>query len=264
MQSEGPPVTRFLMICGLMLALATPPVAATSEVDRADIMRLLSRLFTGVEMREDLQSLGFRGEKLDIAMAHIGRTMSDPVVSGFIADQVLAAQAGTADMAGANGVLWQLIDRGAGHLPPRDLHYYFKVQRTVLYALPTRDCGRLIRGRMPVEEMSDLTSRTAARLNAPALETYYNIQLKAARLGATRAPNILPPARRARIEERISDVLGARLAVHPDGPAIQAAFGDIERAANPAACAAGRLFLDSVLSLEGPDLTEGLIYLSMP
>jgi hypothetical protein len=233
-------------------------------VGRDDIVRMLSRLFTSAEMRDDLRSLGFEGEKLDIAMDHIGRTMSDPVVAGFIADQVLAAQAGGADVVGANGVLWQLIDRGAGHLPPRDLHYYFKVQRTVLNALPTRACGLLIRGRMPVAEMSDITSRTAARLNAPALKSYYRIQLQAARLGATRAPRMLEPARQVRIEKRIAEVLDANLAARPDAAALRAAFGDIERAGNAQACAAGRLFLDSVLSLEGRDLTEALIYLSMP
>lgn len=257
---------RFLLIFVLLLAL-TPPAVQAAEPGaemRADIMRMLPRLFSGPEMREELRTLGFQGEKLELAMAHIHRTMSDPVIAGFIAEQVMTAQSGGTDMAGANGVLWQLIDRGAGHLPTRDLEYYFKVQRTVLNALPTRDCGRLIRGRLSVPQMSEMTSRTAARLNAPALETYYRIQLKAARLGATRAPHILPPDRRQRIERRIADVLGARLAAHPQSSALMAAFEDMERASNPHACAAGRLFLDTVLGLDKADLTEGLIYLSMP
>lgn len=256
---------RIFLIFGFLLGLTGPALpAGQADVSRQDIIRLLSHLFSGPEMREDLRALGFEGEKLTLAMDHISRTMADPVVAGAIADQVMDAQSGRADMVGANGVLWQLIERGAGNLPPRDLHYYFKVQRTVLNALPTSVCGRLIRGRLPHAEMSDITSRAAANLNAPALKTYYQIQLKAARLGATRPPRMLTPARMHQVERRIAEALGAQLEARPDGAALKAAFGDIERADNAMACAAGRLFLDSVLSLRGPDLTDGLIYLSLP
>lgn len=255
---------RILLICGLLAGLAGPALPADrTDVGRADIMRLLSHLFSGPEMRADLQVLGFEGVKLDLAMEHISRTMSDPIVAGAIADRVLAAQSGGTDVAGANGVLWQLIDRGAGHLPPRDLHYYFKVQRTVLNALPVNVCGRLIRGRLPQAEMSEITSRAAANLNAPALKTYYRIQLQAARLGATRPPRMLDAASLDRAGRRIADALGAQLETRPDGNALKAAFGDIEHAGNAEACAAGRLFLDAVLSLRGKDLTDALIYLSM-
>ncbi|MCZ4348212.1 hypothetical protein, partial [Devosia neptuniae] len=81
-----------------------------------------------------------------------------------------------------------VMDRGISHLPLRDLRYYYLIEKTVLNAMSMRNCGLAVRERLSPEQLADATARVAARLNTPALRTYYDIQLRAAQLGAKRAP----------------------------------------------------------------------------
>lgn len=265
---DGTDMRRFLLILCLLSWGTVPALPAAQEaapqIGRADLVELLGRIFTGPEMRDELHSLGFRGEKLDLAMDHIRATMSDPVIAGHIADRVLEARIGAIPVAGANGLVWDLVDRGTGHLPLRDLHYFYKVQRAVLHGLPQRQCGQLIKGRLAPARMAEITSRAAARLNAPALKTYYRIQRQAARLGAARAPRTLSPAQQDHLARRIGAALAQRMRSDPQTRRLYRIFGTLDRASDAQACAAGRLFLDTVLGLKGRDLHHGLIYLSTP
>jgi len=260
------------LLCCLLTAclfLAHPLAAQDAprpEVSKADIIRLMERIFTEDTMRDDLVRLGFKGRNLDLATAQMRRIMTDPTVAGYIADQVLAFNKdGTLPVAdGARGTLWGVIDRGVGHLPLRDLRYYYLVEQTVLNAMPVRDCGLVVRERRSPNRLSDATARVAARLNTPALEQYYRIQLEAARLGATRPPVTMSAAKIEQVETKIFNALLARLEGTDNGAGMIRTFARLDKADNRSACAAGRLFIDTVMSLKGRELHDALILLSLP
>ena len=256
------------LLC-LCICLAAPVHAQTSEtvqVSKQDIVRLLGRIFTDEAARADLVRLGFRGENLTLASGQMRAMMSDPNIAGYIADQIIAFQkSGTIhDTAGAGGVLWSAIDRGIGHLPQADLRYYYLVEQTVLNAMSTRDCGLAVKERLSPARLSDATARAAERLNTPALKNYYRIQLRAARYGATRDAVRMSESKANRVEDKIFNALLSRLTAADNGQDMIRTFARIDRADNRRACAAGRLFIDAVLSLKGRDQHDALILLSLP
>ncbi|MEB8387642.1 hypothetical protein OO012_10410 [Rhodobacteraceae bacterium KMM 6894] len=250
----------------LMLCLSGPSAQAQSEVTRSDLIRMLGRLYDDLPIREDLMSLGFRGENLDLAVEQAKRVLRDPDVAGYVADRVLALQSGTAPppTRAAEGLLWGLMDRGISHLPLRDLRYYYVVEQAVLKAMSPRNCGLAVRERMSPERLADETARIAARLNTPALRTYYDIQLRAAQLGATRPQLKMSTARIEAAEQSIFEALARLIASRDDAEKLMRTFSRLDNADNRSACTAGRAFIDAVLSLEGKALHEALIYLSLP
>lgn len=268
-----PTILRAL-VCALAL-ITLPPIAgparagdtarAGHEVSRADLIRLLGRLHEDGAVRDDLRRLGFEGEKLDIATTHAAEMLRDPVIAGYIADRVLAVQAGRKVPVGrAQGLLWGVVDDGLAHLSPTDLRYYYQVERVVLDAMPERVCGQAVRGVLNPERMADATARAAARLNVAGLRNYYRIQTDAARLGAQRGRLSTTRKRAARAEAAIFRVLTARVVQEPDAARIMETFANLDTTSNARACRAGRLFIDAVLTLEGRELHEALIQLSLP
>lgn len=261
---------RFVLIAcmAMMLCLPGQPSQARSgaEVTRADLIRMLGRLYDDIPIRDDLAALGFRGEKLDLAVNQAKRVLRDPDVAGYVADRVLALQSGSAPppARATQGLLWGLMDRGISHLPLRDLKYYYEVEQAVLNAMDMRDCGLAVRERLTAEQLSTATARVAARLNVNALRTYYDIQLRAAQLGATRPPLRLSPARAEAAERSIFEALARLIASRNDADRLMRTFSQLDRANNASACTAGRAFIDAVLTLRGRALHDALIYLSLP
>lgn len=241
------------------------PVAAQDSVSRADLIRLLGRLHEDEAVRADLTSLGFTGERLELATQHAADMLRDPVIAGYVADRVLALRAGEiVPMAQAQGLLWGVIDQGLGHLPLRDLRYYYLVEQAVLGGMPADICGRAVRGLLPPTRMAEVTARAAARLNVEGLRNYYRIQLRAAQLGASRGPVRLSPERAAKAEASIFAALTRHIATMPDAAKIERSFTRLDKASNRDACRAGKIFIEAVLTLEGRELHDALIQLSMP
>ncbi len=251
------------VIC-LAMICALPTMSQTSEVRRSDIIRLLGQLPEVTPMRQDMAALGFQGEKLDMAVNQMARMLKDPLIVGNIADRVIAAQRRTIRPEEARGLFWPLVDRGLGHLTLRELRYFYRVEQTMLTALPVRDCGLVIRERLSDQRMAEVTGRVASRLNTPSLREYYRIQYKAARLGVTRKAKRLSDRDAKRIAVKINRALAQRIAQEKDAPGLIGAFRNLKRMDNRRACAAGRLFIDAVLDLEGRDLHHALILLNAP
>lgn len=258
------------LACSLLLTIAAglpgaTPAHAASEVGRADLIRLLGRLHEEEDVRADLRKLGFKGENLDLATQHAADMLRDPVIAGYIADRVLAVQSGKSVPIGrAQGLLWGVIDRGLPHLPLVDLRYYYLVEQAVLGAMPDHICGQAVRGTLPPQRMADATARAAARLNTAGLRNYYRIQLRAAQLGAQRGLLATTPKRAAKAEASIFNALTRHITQEPDAARVMSDFANLGTVSNARACRAGRLFIEAVLTLEGRDLHEALIQLSLP
>ncbi|MCQ0094058.1 hypothetical protein FGD77_20800 [Roseovarius sp. M141] len=237
----------------------------TGEVSRADLIRLLGRMYEEETVRADLRRLGFKGENLELATQHAANMLRDPIIAGYVADRVLAVQAGTpVPIARTQGLLWGVIDQGLAHLPLRDLHYYYLVEQTVLGAMPTHLCGQAVRGTLSPERMAETTARAAARLNTAGLRNYYRIQLRAAQLGAQRGPLTTTPKRAAKAEASIFAALTRYIVAVPDAALVMDSFARLGTVDNARACRAGQLFIAAVLTLEGRELQEALIQLSLP
>ncbi|MFD0858676.1 hypothetical protein [Roseovarius aquimarinus] len=267
---------RALMLGAALAVSAAAPLAleaqetpndaqAAQTVSRADIIRLLGRLHEDGAVRADLTRLGFAGEKLELATRHAADMLRDPIIAGYVADRVLAVRDGTAVPVGrAQGLLWGVIDRGLGHLPLRDLRYYYLVEQAVLGGMPEQTCGRAVRGDLTPDQMAEATARAAARLNTEGLRNYYRIQLRAAQLGAQRGPRVLPPERAARAEAAIFGVVTRTIAAREDAARMMGSFANLDRASARDACRAGQVFIEAVLTLEGQELNDALIQLSTP
>ncbi|WP_113911942.1 hypothetical protein [Roseovarius dicentrarchi] len=236
-----------------------------ATVSRADLIRLLGRMHEEETVRADLRKLGFKGENLELAVQHAANMLRDPVIAGYIADRVLQVQSGAQVPIGrAQGLLWGVIDQGLPHLPLRDLRYYYLVEQAVLGAMPVHICGQAVRSTLPPDRMADVTARAAARLNTAGLRNYYRIQLRAAQLGAQRGTLTTTPKRAAAAEALIFTALARHIAAEPDAAQIMDSFARLDRVNNTRACRAGQLFIAAVLKLEGRDLHEALIQLSLP
>ncbi len=243
----------------------TASAQSAGVVSRADLIRLLGRMHEEETVRADLRKLGFKGENLELATQHAANMLRDPVIAGYVADRVLAVQSGSAvPIARAQGLLWGVIDQGLAHLPLRDLRYYYLVEQTVLGAMPVHICGQAVRGTLAPDRMADVTARAAARLNTAGLRNYYRIQLRAAQLGAQRGTLATTPRRAVAAEALIFAALTRYIVAEPDAARIMDSFARLDRVDNTRACRAGRLFIAAVLTLEGRDLHEALIQLSLP
>ncbi|MEX1236447.1 MAG: hypothetical protein WEB56_15805 [Roseovarius sp.] len=257
-----------LVLPGAALPNAAQAQAAQNDaqsVSRADLIRLLGRLHEDGAVRADLAELGFAGERLDLATDHAAGMLRDPVIAGYIADRVLAVRdGGMVPMSRAQGLLWSVIDEGLGHLPLRDLRYYYLVEQAVLGAMPTAICGRAVRGDLAPDRMAEETARAAARLNVEGLRNYYRIQKRAAQLGAERGAMRLPPERAARAEAAIFGVVTRAITARKDAARVMGSFANLDRASTRDACLAGRIFINAVLTLEGRELHDALIQLSTP
>lgn len=257
-------ITAVALAFGVFALMSGGAEAQEQTVRKSDLVRLLGQLPEYTPIRRDMKALGFRGEKLDLAVAQIEKMLNDPMIAGNIADRVLAAQQPTVQSVEAGGLFWPLVDRGLGHLPLRDMRYFYVVEQTMLKAMPERDCGLVIRERLSPARRAKVTGSVAARLNTPALKEYYRIQFRAAQLGATRGPARLTAADEARTVQKINAALARTLKGRNDARALQQAFGDLDHVGNRRACRVGRLFMDTVLAMEGRDLHHALILLSAP
>lgn len=247
-----------------MLPVAGVATAQDASFRKSDIVRLLGQLPEITPIRGDMAALGFEGEKLDLAVAQIERMLRDPLIAGNIADRVIAASRPSVRSVEAGGLFWPLVDRGLGHLRPRELEYFYKVEQAMLKALPVRECGLTIKEKLPPARLAKATGRVAARLNTAALKEYYRIQFKAARFGASRDVARLGAEEELRAAATINEALGKSLATRTDGAALMRAYRNLDRVSNRRACEAGRVFMDAVLSMEGQELNNALILLSTP
>ena len=259
-------IFRFFAATCLALGLILPVAAAAQDATfrKSDIVRLLGQLPEFTPIRDDMAALGFKGEKLDLAVAQIERMLRDPLIANNIADRVIAAQIPSVQSIEPGGLFWPLVDRGLSHLRPRELEYFYRVEQTMLKALPVRECGLTIKEKLPPAKLAKATGSVAARLNTPALKEYYRIQFKAARFGASRDVVRLNPEAEVRAAATINEALGRSLASRADSAALMRAYRDLNNVSNRRACEAGRLFMDAVLSLKGRELTNALILLSTP
>lgn len=264
---KEPGLRLFTLLAWLLIAgtgLAAQQQDRAPVVNRADIIRILGQIPDIAPIREELVALGFRGENLELAVKQSETIYRDPLIAGYIADQVIAAYETPQSATAAGGLIWPLIERGLGHLSTGELKYYYRVEQAMIEAMPVRQCGLAVRNRLSDQRFAQVTARLAARLHTPSLKEYYRIQLKAARLGAQRQPVRLSEAAIRRVEARVNAALAERIAASDNPRVLLSAIENLDRAGNAQACTIGRMFMDIVLGLEGRDLRETLIYLSAP
>ncbi|MEM9844277.1 MAG: hypothetical protein AAF965_05710 [Pseudomonadota bacterium] len=262
---------RFLISIVLMTALWTSASALADaqereeiKPNRADIIRLLGQIPDFAPIREELIALGFEGENLELAVAHAELVYRDPVLAGHVADQVIAAFLDPESVPATGGLIWPLVELGLGHLSTRDLRFYYRVERSLIGGLPVQACGRAVRNRLPPARFAELITRAAAQLNTSGLREYYRVQADAARYGIQRDPVRLSPARAEEIGEIINVQLREKIEKTEKPARLLSALDNLDTANNRQACEIGKLFLETVVAIEGPDGRDALIYMSQP
>jgi hypothetical protein len=256
---------KFLSLLICLCLLAPGAYADPVETNRADVIRLLQKIVAETPVRAELEALGFRGENLELAIRQSQVFVQDPGIAGYMADLLIAANAGQVPQDTRSGGMVQvLFDRGISHLTLREMRHFYLVEQSVINAFPVRDCGRTVKGRPQTRRQQDMVWRVEAQMNTVALKEYYRIQLKAARLGLRHRAKTLSPDRQAKIVEKIYTNLALRVADTNDARGLIAAYQNVNRVSNRRACTAGRLFMETVLNLQGNDLRDALILLSVP
>ncbi len=239
--------------------------ADTVEPNRDDVIRLLQKIATESPIRAELEALGYQGKNLELAIKQRLVFVRDPEIAGYMADLLIAANKGQIpENAGSGGLVQGLVDRGISHLSLREMRHLYMVEQSVLKAYSPRDCGRTIKGRPQSEHQYQVAARLEAQMPTVALREYYRIQLKAARLGLHHEAKTLSPKRQAELTKKIFEKLRERVADSKDARGLAAAYNNILLVSNRRACAAGRLFMETVLSLQDRDLRDALIMLSTP
>ena len=256
---------RAIFIC-LVLGLATSGTIATSQEEalkRSDLIELMGKIPEMSRVRERLEKQGYTGRKLDLAVDHETRLMNDKVVAGYFADRLIALYNGNLPPGWApDGLIGPLFEAGYTNLPRREQVFYFQVQRSLLQAMETRDCGLLMKGRMTERRLERVLGSAESRLSADTLKRYYQLQRTAIRTGVSRAPRKLSPADSARIQERLNMALRARIEGDESLASVGAAFENMNRASAAQACQAGIVFYETALSLKGRELEHVLLYLN--
>ncbi len=249
----------------LCCCFAVPLWAQAVEVKKADIERLLIEWQAAIPIREELSALGYAGGNLEVAVEHVKKINSDPVIIGYIADLIIDAHENPKDIVvQANGFILPLVDRGLGHLSTSELVYFYKVELAILGALPPRICGRVVKGTLSPERYNRMVGATAARLNTPALKEYYRLQHKAALLGVKREPKQLSDQRRNEIEATIKQGVEHDLQGRKDGNRLKRALNDPSRASIKQACVLSQLYVNEALTQTGATLKDSMIFLSTP
>ncbi len=257
-------------VISLCLLVVLPFWAAASQtsgqvrVNRADMIRMLGELPGVLPFRRDLTRLGFRGQNLELAVTHAGSFYKDPTIAGYVADRVIAAYTNPTFEVAPQGLIWPLIERGMGHLTLGELRFYYSVEQAMINSLSSRECGLAVRGRMSDKRFSEAMSRKTAQLDTKTLQEFYRVELKAARLGAVRAPVRLSQQATARTAEKVDQRMSALVEAAPDTERLQQAMRNLERTDNTSACRVGRMFYQAVMTLNRNDLRDGLLYLGAP
>lgn len=256
-------VTIFILILGMSF-----PVAAQESLDlskrRDEVIEILNQIPDFAPLRQELQSAGFKGENLELAITQSQLMYRDPVLSGYLADELIKGFLDPSSIRPRRGLIWPLVERGLGHLKTSEMRYFYRVEQSLISSLPTRQCGRVVRNRISQERFAEITSKTIARLETNTLREYYRIQKKAARIGAKRKPVRLSNEQIVAIEREIITRVELNLQSRSDANRIRAAIADLPNARNVDACAAGKIFLDTVLQLEGKSLRNAMLYMSLP
>ncbi len=248
-------------LCVFAASAFADPVAPS----RDDVIRMMQKIAAQSPVRAELEALGFRGENLELAVKQSQVFVQDKGIAGYMADRLIAANKGQIPKgARSGGLVDPLVDRGISHLSLNEMRLFYRVEQSVVNALPTRECGRAMKGKPQTERQYKIASQVEAQMKPAILREYYRIQLKAARLGLRHRAKRLTPERQAQVIEKIFTRLAERVADSKDARGLIAAYQNIHRVSNRRACAAGRLFMETVLSLKGNDLRDALILLSAP
>ncbi len=247
-----------LTLCLIFMASLT--YAAPSK---SDVSEFLARLYTAPALRAELQSYGFEGANLELAIGHVQRVMNDRVIAGKIADHIIAAGQGRLEVGNTDGFIAPLVSSGLPRLSTRELSYYYKVEATVFGALPKRECGLALKGKLSPKAMTRVTARTAAKLNTAALKEYYRISFKAARLGATKPALVLSGRDAAQRAKKLVSVLEAEAATRSNGAALMRAYETNFQVSNNIACEAGLLLFDAVLKQPPRARHELLVFMGL-
>ena len=256
------PVLFVLFAMGL--SGASEAQNAAVKVNRAEMIRILGELPSAMPIRQDLQRLGFTGQNLELAVTQAESFYKDPTIAGHIADQVIAAYSNPSFQVEAQGLIWPMVSRGMGHLTLAELRYYYSVEQAMINALPTRECGRAMRGRFSDKQFADAMSRVAARLETGALREFYRIEFKAAKLGAARGPVTLSEATKQTVGAAIDARLDVLMQDDPNAGRMRAAMQNLSRADNKSACQVGRTFYRAVMTLDASNLRNGLLLIGRP
>lgn len=253
----------FAVLIVSLIGFSNPVQAQQPAVSRGELIELIGKLPELNGSKQALSRQGFKDDKLAIAFDHQNRLMGDKVVAGYIADRLLAVSNGNLPSGWApDGLISPLFSSGYTNLSRGDKVFYWQVQQTVLKAMPTRECGLLVKGRMNEARTERVVGQAEARLSTSTLKRYYEIQRKAIRIGVSRGPKALSPQDAARTQEKINQTLRDRISSDPALAQVGSAFDNMNRASPANACQAGILFYDVALSLRGRDLENALLFLN--
>jgi hypothetical protein len=248
---------RFLVLA-LALLLAAP---ATAQNQRQLLIDILGEVHQSDEVRRGLQSMGFNGENFEIALAHVKNVLTDRVVAGYLADNIrTASRAGKMTAEEFETLLFEPTDLGTAHLATGDQAFFLKVVSAMVKALSPCDCGRLARDRLSPAAERRALSAVLARLDPKSLKRFYDIDLKATRLGISRGARQLSKAQQSRGEAAFTKALIKGLGQSDHVDELIATIENLDRASDANACKATILLIDSVLALKGRDQADALLY----
>ncbi|VAW02055.1 hypothetical protein MNBD_ALPHA07-9, partial [hydrothermal vent metagenome] len=133
---------RFLSILICLCLFAFGVSAEPPETGRADVIRLLQKIIAQTPVRAELEAQGFRGKNLELAIRQSQVFVQDPGIVGYMADLLIAANAGQIPKdAESGGLVQRLVDRGISHLSLREMQHFYLVELPIVTGFSSRACA---------------------------------------------------------------------------------------------------------------------------
>ncbi|MEM1064955.1 MAG: hypothetical protein AAF771_01840 [Pseudomonadota bacterium] len=251
-----------LLVAALLLV---QPMAAQAQASVSDV---LGAIHLDPAFRQDLRDRGFTGERFEIMINHTRGLFTDAdIIRGLerrISSELRARNYVTDDtfFARLDETLNQAYSVGLTQLRAGERQLLFQVDTGFVRAIPSRDCARMMSGRMTDDRYGKLFDAYLIKLTPEVLDAYYAATRKAMRLGLGPNPKarFLSAGEIRQVEEAIFPVVDSLISKQKNARALYDAWsnGDVS---GRYSCAFSQMFSAAAMSLQGERRDLALRYL---
>ena len=255
---------RFLLI--FFLAFTAP---ASAQNAAEELGGLLRSLHLDPAFRQSLRDRGYTGQKFDIMVDHTRKLYADKaIISGIVRKidaglRVSGNKPSRAFFDQLDTALSQAYSIGVTRLSAAERKRMFATDFGFIKALPSRDCTRMMTGKLRGDRGGELFDSYMVQLPAKNIADYHALARKATRLGlaANASRRNLSAADVRRVEEalfpRIDDLIGKQ----PNAKALYKAWAKGPTASGRYRCTFNLLFGSAALGLQGKTGDLAILYL---
>ncbi|KMW60337.1 hypothetical protein AIOL_000490 [Candidatus Rhodobacter oscarellae] len=246
---------RIIAFVALLCAATTLAQAQSTP----DFTQTLRSIHLDPGFRQGLRERGYTGKKFEVMVDHTRLLYADRAIMTGIArkiDEGLRASGNRpnrAFFARLDQALNVAYNTGLTRLSGAERRRLFTTDFAYINALPSRECTRLLTGRLPPERAAELFDKFMVQLSAAQIAEYHRVLRKATRLGLARGatPRSLSAAEVRRVEEAVFPTVDTLIGKQKNAKALYKAWRDGPRGTQRYVCTFRKLFAASAQGIQG-------------